>query len=244
MHEESPCSTLACWTIRRPASTLQNEALALNDTNYKLPALGRLYLWATHRLYNEFAWTYDLAAWIVSAGRWDRWRRMALDYVERQPVLEIGFGTGELLIEMARRGWQVAGIELSSTMHQVTASKVRRRGITAPRLQGRAQALPYPDQSFGSILATFPAEYVVDPASLREFSRVLQPGGRLIVAGMVVYRQETGWSRLSQRLFGSDLSTSLDRFQDHVADCGLATRVVLRADPPWTVPILVAERLP
>jgi len=44
-----------------------------------LPPLGRLYLWATHRLYNEFAWSYDLAAWLVSTGRWDRWRRMALE---------------------------------------------------------------------------------------------------------------------------------------------------------------------
>ncbi|HRI55605.1 MAG TPA: hypothetical protein PK170_00745 [Anaerolineae bacterium] len=44
-----------------------------------LPPLGRLYFWATHRLYNEFAWSYDLAAWLVSARRWDRWRRMALE---------------------------------------------------------------------------------------------------------------------------------------------------------------------
>ncbi|MCS6844103.1 MAG: hypothetical protein NZ528_07260, partial [Caldilineales bacterium] len=59
-----------------------------------LPLFARLYLWATQRLYNEFAWAYDAVAWLVSGGRWDRWRRLALDYVVGQPILEVGFGTG------------------------------------------------------------------------------------------------------------------------------------------------------
>ena len=167
----------------------------MTDTIHNLPAFGQLYLWATHRLYDEFAWAYDLTAWIVSAGRWDGWRRIALDYVETQPVLEVGFGTGELLIEMARHGWQVTGLDLSSAMHRVTARKMRQRGIAATRFQGRAQALPFHDESFGSIVATFPAEYIVDPASLSEFRRVLKPGGRLIVAGIVVLRDNAAWNQ-------------------------------------------------
>ena len=225
-------------------ATYPNEELALADTIHNLPAFGRLYLWATHRLYDEFAWAYDLTAWIVSAGRWDRWRCMALDYVEQQPVLEIGFGTGELLIEMARRGWRVAGVDLSPAMHRVTARKMRRRGIAAPRFQGRAQALPLPDESFGSIVATFPAEYIVDPASLHEFNRVLQPGGRLIIAGMVVYRQNAWWSGLSRLLFGAAPSTPLDRFQQHTDAAGLPAELIVRDDPPWSVPIIVAEKRP
>ena len=214
------------------------------DPDHTLPPFGRLYLWATHRLYDEFAWAYDLAAWIVSAGRWDRWRRMSLDYVEQQPVLEIGFGTGELLIEMARRGWQVAGLDLSPAMHRVTARKMRKRGVAAPRFQGRAQALPFPDESFGSIVATFPAEYIVDVASLHEFQRVLRPGGRLIIAGMVVLRQNAAWDRLSSLLFGDVPSNPLDRFQQQAENAGLPSELILRDDPPWLVPIIVAEKRP
>jgi ubiquinone/menaquinone biosynthesis C-methylase UbiE len=127
-------------------------------------------------------------------------------------------------------------------MHQVTARKMRQRGISAPHFQGRAQALPFPDGSFGSIVATFPAEYIVDPASLHEFNRVLQPGGRLIIAGMVVYRQNAWWSGLSRLLFGAAPTSPIDHFQQHTDAAGLPAELILRDDPPWSVPIIVAEK--
>jgi SAM-dependent methyltransferase len=240
----------------------------MTNATESLPPLGRLYLWATHRLYNELAWSYDLAAWIVSAGRWDRWRRMALDYVAQQPVLEVGFGTGELLLVMAGRGWPAVGIDLSPAMQRQTATKLRRRGLFVPRLQSRVQQLPFAGESFGSVVATFPAEYIVDPASLAEFHRVLKPGGRLVVAGLVVYREGQGlapatssrrggpartaqhgqttigalWSRANRLLFGARSGDVVTRFLQRVAVAGLTAQLVLRDDPPWQVPIIIAQK--
>lgn len=217
--------------------------LAMTDA-HPLPPLGRLYLWAAHRLYNEFAWSYDLAAWIVSAGRWDRWRRMALDYIRQQPVLEIGFGTGHLLAAMAGRGWQAVGVDLSPAMQRQAAAKLRRCGLYAPRLQGRAQQLPLADASFASVVSTFPAEYIVDPASLAEFCRVLEPGGRLIVAGLIVVRQNdsTLQSGLNKLAFGQPAASPLARAVERCAAAGLAAQVLWRDDAPWRVPIIVAEK--
>jgi SAM-dependent methyltransferase len=227
----------------------------MHDATDSLPLLGRLYLWATHRLYNELAWSYDLAAWIVSAGRWDRWRRMALDYVEQQPVLEVGFGTGHLLAAMTERGWPAVGIDLSPAMQRQADARLRRRGLFAPRLQGRVQQLPFADASFGSVIATFPAEYIVDPASLAEFRRVLKPGGRLVVVGLVVYwasharaaqRRPAAlggaWSRVNRRIFGASSGNLVARFQTRLDAAGLAAQVVLRDDLPWQVPVVLAEK--
>jgi ubiquinone/menaquinone biosynthesis C-methylase UbiE len=190
------------------------------------------------------AWSYDLAAWIVSAGRWDRWRRMALDYVEQQPVLEVGFGTGELLLAMAGRGWQPVGIDLSTAMQRQTAAKLRRRGLHTPRLQGRAQRLPFADASFGSVVSTFPAEYIVDPASLAEFSRVLKPGGRLIVAGLFVTLEVDwpAWRWLNRQVFGATTASPLGRVEQRAAAADLSMQVLWRDDPPWRVPIILAEK--
>jgi ubiquinone/menaquinone biosynthesis C-methylase UbiE len=130
-----------------------------------LPWFGRLYLWATHRLYNEFAPLYDLASWLVSAGRWGEWRRIALDYVVGPRVLEVGFGTGELLAELAQRRVTVSGLELSRAMQKVTARKLRRVGFRRLACVGR----------FRRFLSATPASTRSFPPFPRTTSRTQTP---------------------------------------------------------------------
>ena len=88
---------------------------------------------ATELLYHSFAWAYDLVAWLVSFGQWAQWRRDSLDYLQPGSVLEVGFGTGELLIEMSEMGLNVVGVELSPQMHRVTRRKLRKRALSPSR---------------------------------------------------------------------------------------------------------------
>jgi len=220
--------------------------------------LARLYIWATYRLYGEFAWAYDWASWLVSLGRWADWRRMVLDDLDGQRVLEVGFGTGELLLEMANRRLQVVGLELSPSMHRVTARKLRRRGLEVPRVRGRAEAAPLVSGQFDSIVCTFPAGYIVEPATLHEVARLLRApdmytgdaGGRMIVVGMVVWRDSLWWRWAMQLLFGSGREAStgltregpLERFERLAMAEGLRVRVRDRGGRGWHVPVVVAER--
>jgi ubiquinone/menaquinone biosynthesis C-methylase UbiE len=145
-------------------------------------------------LYNEFAWTYDLVAWVVSLGRWRAWGSTAIPYLspclQCERVLELAHGPGHLLGALVGQGMAPVGLDLSPYMGRLARRRLLRRGLTVPLVRARAQALPFREGCFAGAVSTFPAEFILDPATLREVARVLRPAGRLIV---VV------WARLDER---------------------------------------------
>ena len=150
-----------------------------------------LYRLLYHLLYNHLAWAYDPVSWIVSLGRWDSWRRAALPFVRGERILEVGFGTGELLTVLQSGQRQVIGIEPSAAMQNITMQKLGKRAQTTPRLQGIAQRLPFANDLFDSIVCTFPASFILDPRAHQEFARCLRPGGRLIVVEVALTAGES-----------------------------------------------------
>ncbi len=212
----------------------------------------KLYLWATHRLYDEFAWAYDLASWLVSLGRWSGWRRRALDHIVGQRVLEVGFGTGELLLELGKREFQVVGLDLSPAMHRVTARKLSRQGYEVPRVRASVLSMPFADGRFDSIVCTFPAGYILEQRTLQEVARLLCPpnpatgslGGRFIVVGMVVSSDHWLWRQAMRFLFGAQQETVLDLFERMASAAGLRVRVLEQEDRGLRVPVVLAESHP
>lgn len=195
-----------------------------------------LYTFLYRQLYTRFAWAYDGVSGLVSLGRWDSWRRVALEFVTGADVLEIGFGTGELLAEMARRQFAVTGLEASAAMQRITTRKLSAAGLSAPRVLGLAQRLPFADASFDTIVATFPAGFITDPAAHRECARVLRPGGRLVLVD-VAFSADNPLIDLFRRLafppkpeavaqFRQRLDESELRFSRHLVGSGPARVVV------------------
>src|SRR5215210_4684678 len=78
-----------------------------------------LYLWACERLYDELAWWYDGVSWLVSAGHWRCWQAAVWNEVRGHSVLEMGFGTGELIKQGMARGFSMVGIDRSAAMQAV-----------------------------------------------------------------------------------------------------------------------------
>ena len=212
--------------------------------------LGRLYMWATHRLYDELAWAYDVVSWCVSLGRWSGWRRAALDHVVGRRILELGFGTGELLSEMAERGLGPVGLDASVAMHRVTGRKLARSEIDIPRVRGVTQCIPFANESFDTAICTFPAEYILHPATLYEVARVLrgpdpvsgEGGGRLVMVGLTI-EVDLPLCRWSMGfLFGGQDPSVLERFGRLAHAAGLGMKVVEMDRSRVRVPVVLAER--
>ena len=132
-------------------------------------------------LYHHLAFTYELVARLVSFGQWSAWRRLALTYMQPGPTLELAYGTGVFFIDMLRAGCQPVGLDLSPYMARQAGRRLQQAGLSRPLCQARAQAAPFPTHAFANVVATFPSDYIMEPPTLAEIHRVLQPGGRLIV---------------------------------------------------------------
>jgi demethylmenaquinone methyltransferase / 2-methoxy-6-polyprenyl-1,4-benzoquinol methylase len=128
--------------------------------------------------------TYDRYARLLSLGQDPRWRRFLVSRLEAGPdarVLDVATGTGAVALEVVRQhGCAVVGIDRSPEMLAVARRRVAASGLkTRIELhEGRAEALPFPDESFDALTVTYLLRYVDDPAAtLRELARVVRPGG-------------------------------------------------------------------
>ncbi len=132
-------------------------------------------------LYHQFAFAYDLVAAIVSVGRWKDWVSSILPYLSGTRILELGFGPGHLQRILLSRNLLVFGIDESAPMTRLAQRNLGRSASQANLTRGLGQQLPFADQSFDTVVATFPAEYITDPQTLLEVRRCLSDGGRFVV---------------------------------------------------------------
>ena len=137
-----------------------------------------------HHLYRELAWFYDSVAYLVSFGRWQTWISSVLPFIKGPNVLETGFGPGHLLNLLNNQRYFVFGLDESHQMAQLAKkrwSKQQENNSKLPNITiGKTQNLPYPDNFFDTVVATFPTAYIYQPDTIEEFFRVLKPGASLI----------------------------------------------------------------
>jgi ubiquinone/menaquinone biosynthesis C-methylase UbiE len=200
-------------------------------------------------LYNEFAWTYDLVSWSVSAGQWRSWQRAALPYLRGRKVLEVAHGTGNLLLDLAALGFEPVGFDLSRAMGKIARRKLRSRGLErlqVPLVRGQVQALPFARDSFPSILSTFPTEFIVDSGAIAEFHRVLQPGGVMVFVPSAQITSLGLADRLAEWLFrvtGQSSESWFAPLLGRYTAAGFRTRLERVQLPRSRVTVVVAEKL-
>ncbi len=172
-------------------------------------------------------------------------------------VLEVGYGTGHSLVELADAvgvDGAVHGVDISEGMRDVSESRVRMAGL-AGRVQLRVAAvppLPDDDATFDVVamsftLELFPSEVI--PTVLAEFARVLKPGGRLGVVSMATVPEGDHESAIERAY------RWMHRHFPHIVDCqpidveavlAAAGFEVVQADriEIWTMPVAAVVARP
>jgi len=145
----------------------------------------------------------------------DKWPRRVITATKMkagQQVLDVACGTGVLArtaTEHVSPGGSVVGIDVNEGMLAVA----RRLAPAVTWRQGIAEALPFDDDSFDTVVSQFGLMFFDDkPAAIREMVRVLRPGGKLAVAVWDTLENTPGYAQMTHlllRLFGEEAANGL-----------------------------------
>jgi demethylmenaquinone methyltransferase / 2-methoxy-6-polyprenyl-1,4-benzoquinol methylase len=139
-------------------------------------------------MFDRIAGVYDLMNSAMTAGLHHQWRQRAVERAEVGPgsnALDVCCGTGDLALELRRQigpDGRVVGCDFSEPMLELARSKSGEEGLPAEFAWADALELPYGDASFDAVTIGFGARNLADlDRGLNEMTRVLKPGGRLVI---------------------------------------------------------------
>jgi demethylmenaquinone methyltransferase/2-methoxy-6-polyprenyl-1,4-benzoquinol methylase len=138
-------------------------------------------------LFDGIAPSYDTWAQVLTFFQYLSWREFLVSRMALRTgnlVLDVCTGTAGVAIEIAdHHNGRIVGLDVSHLMLEAGLRAVEKKSMDGrvQLIQGRAEHLPFPDETFDAVVFTYLLRYVQDPdATIRELSRVLKPGGELL----------------------------------------------------------------
>lgn len=150
--------------------------------------------------YDRFALWYD---WIEGIPELLGVNKLRQEILQRASgsVLEVAIGTGKNLSHY-RRASRIIGTDASKEMLAIAQRRASRLQLNVSFLLANAEALPFPDETFDTVVSSLSTCTFPDPvAALKEMARVCRPAGRVLL--LEHGRSDRDW---------------LARFQDRTAD--------------------------
>ena len=142
------------------------------------------------QVFSSVAGRYDLMNDLMSMGIHRLWKRFTIELSSVRPghrILDIAGGTGDLTMQFADRvgaEGEVVLADINQEMLEVGRDRLTDRGYGGriSYVQADAENLPFPDNHFNVVSIAFGLRNVTDKdQALREMTRVLKPGGKLLI---------------------------------------------------------------
>ncbi len=181
---------------------------------------------AVKRTYSWIAPFHDILAVLVER----KARALALDFGavhSGEDVLEVAVGTGLSFVKLVQQnpGGTTTGVDITPAMLRRVRRRLRGRTGDVTIREGDAYALPFHASRFDVLLDSYMLDMIPEadfPVILREYHRVLRPGGRLVLCNMAVPRSlpQAMWDaiyRIHPPLLGGCRGISIEPV---LAECG------------------------
>ena len=148
------------------------------------------------QMFDSIAPDYDRLNHLLSLGTDKSWRRRALKQIitpsAPQKILDVACGTGDFSIAIAKAAHphsRITGADLSQGMLDIMQKKVAKEGLQKQisTMRCNCENLPFEDASFDRVTIAFGIRnFEHREAALREFARVLKPGGKMVILELSV----------------------------------------------------------
>ena len=139
-------------------------------------------------VFDRVAPRYDLMNDLMSFGLHRLWKTFAVSVARLRPgerVLDVASGSGDLAQAFARRvgpSGEVWATDINRSMLERGRDRLLDAGCLAPVVQCDAERLPFAAASFDCVAVGFGLRNMTNKeAALSDMTRVLRPGGRLLV---------------------------------------------------------------
>lgn len=148
------------------------------------------------QMFDSIATDYDRLNHILSLGTDRSWRKRALKQIVTpsapQKILDAACGTGDFSIAIAKAAHihsRITGADLSQGMLDIMREKTAREGLQKQisTILCNCENLPFEEASFDRVTIAFGIRnFEHKEAALKEFARVLKPGGKLVILELSV----------------------------------------------------------